>query len=301
MPEEALGIDVGGTKTLAVRIRPDGSIVQRVRVPTPRTGPVELLTLLTGLADRLRTPRTRAVGVALPGLVETATGALRHAPGLSCDDLPVRTLMEEATGLPAHVDNDARAATWAEYRTGAGRGHRDILVITAGTGWGCGAVINERLLTGSQGYAGEVGHLHVDTEGPTCYCGQHGCAEVSASGSAISHRGKTAGYPDGQAVTRAARHGDTRALAVLHTVGTALGHGAAALVDLLDPAIVIVGGGGADAHDLLLAPARTAMHTALTASRRRPGIPPMVTAALGNNAGATGIALLALDQTAPRR
>ncbi|AIR96071.1 ROK family protein [Streptomyces glaucescens] len=301
MAEEAVGIDVGGTKTLAVRMRPDGTITQRVRVPTPRTGPAVLLTLLTRLTDSLRTPDTRAVGVALPGLVETTTGVLRHAPGFPCDDLPVRTLLEEAAGVPVHVDNDARAAAWAEYRTGAGRGHRDILVITAGTGWGCGAVLDGQLLKGSQGFAGEVGHLHVDTEGPTCYCGRQGCAEVSASGSAISHHGKAAGYPDGEAVTRAARDGDTRALAVLHTVGTALGHGAAALVDLLDPAVVIVGGGGADADDLLLAPARTAMHTALTASRRRPGIPPLVTATLGNDAGATGIALLALDRAAACR
>lgn len=193
MPEEAVGLDVGGTKTLAVRIWPDGTITQRIRLPTPRTGPTDLLTLLTSLTDRLRTPRTQAVGVALPGLVETATGALRHAPGFPCDDLPVRTLLEEATGLPAHVDNDARAATWAEYRIGAGRGHHDVLMITAGTGWGCGAVIDGHLLRGSQGFASEVGHLHVHTEGPTCYSGRQGCAEVSAS--AITHHGKTTGYP----------------------------------------------------------------------------------------------------------
>ncbi|MEU6889271.1 ROK family protein [Streptomyces viridosporus] len=296
MSEEAIGVDVGGTKTLAVRIRPDGTITARVRVHTPRTGPADLLTLLTSLADRLRTPGTRAIGVALPGLVETTTGTLRHAPGFPCDDLPVRGMLEEAVGLSAHVDNDARAATWAEYRTGAGRGHDDILMITAGTGWGCGVVTDGRLLRGSQGFAGEVGHLHVDAYGPTCYCGRQGCAEVSASGSAISHHGRAAGYPDGESVTRAASAGDTTALTVLHTVGTALGHGAAALVDLLDPAIVIVGGGAADADDMLLVPARTAMHGALTASRRRPAIPPVVTATLGNDAGATGVALLAFDQ-----
>ncbi|MEV5444527.1 ROK family protein [Streptomyces sp. NPDC052644] len=298
MPAEAVGVDVGGTKTLAVRIRTDGTIMERIRVPTPRTGSADLLALLTSLIDRLRTPGTLAVGVALPGLVETTTGSLRHAPGFPCDDLPVRALLEEAVGLPVHVDNDARAATWAEHRTGAGQGHRDTLVITAGTGWGCGVVIDGNLLRGSQGFAGEVGHLHVDPGGPTCYCGRQGCAEVSASGSAISHHARAAGYPDGEAVTRAARSGDPGALAVLNTVGTALGHGTAALVDLLDPAIVIVGGGGADAGDLLLAPARTAMHTALTASRRRPGIPPVVAAALGTDAGATGIALLSLDQAA---
>ncbi|MFE9139406.1 ROK family protein [Streptomyces sp. NPDC007355] len=296
MSEEAIGIDVGGTKTLAVRIRPDGAIMARVRVPTPRTGPSDLLTLLTKLADRLRTPGTRAIGVALPGLVDNTTGTLRHAPGFPCDDLPVRKMLEKAVGLSAHVDNDARAATWAEYRTGAGRGHDDILMITAGTGWGCGVVTEGRLLRGSQGFAGEVGHLYVDADGPTCYCGRQGCAEVSASGSAISHHGRAAGYPDGETVTRAARDGDISALTILHTVGTALGHGAAALVDLLDPAIVIVGGGAAGADDMLLAPARSAMRDALTASRRRPAIPPVVTAALGNDAGATGIALLARDQ-----
>ncbi|MFI5617769.1 ROK family protein [Streptomyces sp. NPDC051567] len=300
MVEEAIGIDVGGTKTLALRVRPDGTVTARVREPTPRTGSRALLLLLAGLADRLRTPVTSAVGVALPGLVETTTGVLRHAPGFRCDDLAVGGLMEEATGLPVRTDNDARAAAWAEYRVGAGRGHDDVVVITAGTGWGCGVVIGGRLLRGTHGFACEVGHLFVDPQGPACYCGRHGCAEVSASGGAISHHGRAAGFADGESVTRAAHDGDREALRILRTVGTALGRGAATLVDLLDPAVVIVGGGAAEAGDLLLAPARTAMREALTASRRRPHIPPVVTAALGNDAGATGIALLALDPRPPQ-
>ncbi|MGP3638061.1 ROK family protein [Streptomyces sp. 24-1644] len=148
MVEEAIGIDVGGTKTLAVYIRSDGTVAARLREPTPRTGPRDLLELLTSLTDRLRTPSTSAIGVALPGLVETATGVLRHAPGFPCDDMPVRRLMEEAGGLPVFTDNDARAAAWAEYRIGAAREHDDILVITAGTGWGCGVIAGGRLLRG---------------------------------------------------------------------------------------------------------------------------------------------------------
>lgn len=294
MVEEAIGIDVGGTKTLALRIQPDGNATARACVPTPRTGPRDLLQLLFSLTDRLRTPATSTIGVALPGLVDTTTGALRHAPGFDCDDLTVRSRMEQATQLPVVTDNDARAAAWAEHRVGSGRDYNNLIVITAGTGWGCGVITDGRLLKGSHGFACEVGHLFVDSEGPLCYCGRTGCAEVSASGTAISHHGRAAGFADGETVTRAAREGDPDAQRILHTVGTALGRGAATLADLLDPALVIVGGGAADAGELLLAPARTAMRDNLTASRRRPDIPPMVAAALGNDAGAIGIALQAL-------
>lgn len=295
MQPQAIGIDVGGTKTLAVRIRPDGTVTARLRRPTPRSRPQDLMDLLDTLTRQLRTPDTTALGVALPGLVDAADGTLRHAPGFDCDDLPVRSLLQSTHLLPVYTDNDARAAAWAEHRLGAGRGHGTMVLITAGTGWGCGMVVNGLLLHGSRGFAGEVGHLTLVANGPPCYCGRQGCAEVTASGSAITGQGRASGFRDGEAVTRAADAGDERAVDILRTVGRTLGQGAAVLVGLIDPEIIVVGGGAVDAGELLLTPARASLAESLLAAGPRPDIPPLVRADLGNDAGALGIALLALS------
>ncbi|MFF2041934.1 ROK family protein [Kitasatospora sp. NPDC058170] len=310
-PTEAVGVDVGATKIAAVRVSADGTVAARARRATPRGTADALVGAVAELVTQLRGERVAAVGVGLPGMVDARTGALAFGPGLDFARAPLRALIADAVGLPVVTDNDANVAAWAEYRLGAGRGHDHLVLVTLGTGLGCGVVVDGRLLRGSHGFAAEASHLTVDPGGPLCECGNHGCWGVSASGAAIARLGRRAaaarpasplarllgrGSPDaGEAVTEAARGGDGQALRILDRVGTLTGIGVAALANLFDPSVVIVGGGPVTAGDLLLAPARVSFADRLHAPADRPPVP-LLTARFGNDAGAIGAALMALDR-----
>jgi len=200
-------------------------------------------------------------------------------------------------------------AAWGEFRFGAGTGTRDLLVVTVGTGIGGGIVIGGELYRGANGLAAEIGHIIVEPGGPLCGCGNRGCWEQVASGRAIERLGRQAaaaqsgsvlarmagGDPStltGPDVTKAAREGDPLATGILEDVGRRLGQGIAGLVNVLDPDAVVIGGGAADAQDLLLEPARRAFHAAVEAPTHRPQVP-VLPAQLGNDAGAIGAADLA--------
>ncbi|MFF7456471.1 ROK family protein [Kitasatospora sp. NPDC008115] len=310
-PAEAVGIDVGGTKIAAVRVTADGAVAARARCATPRRTAADLVAAVAGLVARVRGERSAAVGVGLPGMVDARSGALAFAPGLEFARAPLRELIADAVGLPVVTDNDANAAAWAEYRLGAGRGYEHLVLVTLGTGLGCGVVVAGRLLHGSHGFAAEASHLIVEPGGPLCECGSRGCWGETASGAAIGRRGRAeaaarpasplarllgAGPPDaGQVVTEAARSGDPQALAILERVGTLTGVGLAALANVFDPAALIVGGGPVAAGGLLLAPARAALADRLHAPGDRPPVP-VLAARFAGDAGAIGAALLAIDR-----
>ncbi|MFJ3788367.1 ROK family protein [Kitasatospora sp. NPDC090091] len=310
-PVEAVGVDVGATKIAAVRLTADGAVLARARCATPRRTVDELVEAVAALVAQVRGEPVTAVGVGLPGMVDAGTGALAFAPGLEFARAPLRELIAEAVGLPVVTDNDANVAAWAEYRIGAGRGHDHLALVTLGTGLGCGVVVAGRLLHGSHGFAAEASHLTVEPGGPPCECGNRGCWGVAASGATIARLGRQAaaarpagplarligrGSPDaGEAVTEAARGGDEQALEILDRVGTLTGVGLAALANLFDPAVVIVGGGPVSAGELLLAPARASFARRLYAPGDRPPVP-VLTAHFANDAGAIGAALLALDR-----
>ncbi|WP_371494454.1 ROK family protein [Kitasatospora sp. NBC_00374] len=312
-PAEAVGVDVGATKIAAVRVTADGAVSARARCTTPRRTADALVGAVGDLVAQVRGKRVTAVGVGLPGMVDTRTGALAFAPGLDFARAPLRALIADAVGLPVVTDNDANAAAWAEYRLGAGRGHDHLVLVTLGTGLGCGVVVAGRLLRGSHGFAAEASHLTVDPHGPLCECGYRGCWGVSASGAAIARLGRQAaaahptsllarligrGTPGaGEAVTAAARSGDERALAILDRVGTLTGTGLAALANLFDPSVVVVGGGPISAGELLLAPARASFARRLYSPGDRPPVP-VLTARFANDAGAIGAAMLAIDRLA---
>ncbi len=312
---EALGLDVGGTEVKAVRMARDGTILGRSRAPTPAEDPEATVATLIELARGLRMEAVRAVGVGAAGMVDVTAGVLRFAPNLAWREVPIAARVHEALGLPAQVDNDATAAVYGEYRFGAGRGYRHLLLVTVGTGIGGGIVADGRLFRGAHGFASEIGHIIVEPGGPACGCGNRGCWEQVAAGRAIDGLGRRAarteagralrelagGDPaavDGRIVTASARRGDATAVGILNQVGRRLGEGIAGLVNVLDPEVVIVGGGAAVAGDLLLEPARSAYEGAVQAPAHRPPVP-IVTAALGNDAGAVGAAALALDELAP--
>jgi len=310
-PRAGVGIDVGGTKIAAMRVDPDGRIAAREQVVTPADDMVATLDAMVETARRVIDPNVAAVGVGAAGLVSFATGTLAFAPNLAWHDAPITEHVSSALGLPTVTDNDANVAAWGEYRAGAGRGMGDLLLVTVGTGIGGGIVAGGSLFRGAHGFAAEIGHIIVEPGGPLCGCGNYGCWEQVASGHAITRAGRDAAhqYPNsliaqlaggdpgavnGPIVTRAAQQGDQLAVGILSEVGRRLGEGIAGLVNVLDPEVVIVGGGAVAAGDLLLEPARVAFRDAVEAAEHRPEVP-IVPAILGNDAGAVGAALLALE------
>jgi glucokinase len=309
---EAIGLDVGGTKINAFRVARDGEILDRKKAPTRADDEEATLAQMIELAKAMLTDDVLAIGVGAAGMVDAVDGVLRFAPNLAWRDLPIAARIREALGLPCQVDNDASMAAYGEFRFGAGRGYRHMLLVTVGTGIGGGIVSDGRLFRGAHGFAAEIGHIIVEPGGPKCGCGNLGCWEQVAAGRAIDRLGREAARsnPDsalvrladgdaenvtGQMVTEAARRGDEVAARVLAEVGRRLGEGIAGLVNVLDPQIVVVGGGAAIAGELLLDPARAALAEAVEGEEYRPRVR-LVAARLGNDAGAVGAASLALEE-----
>jgi glucokinase len=250
------------------------------------------------------------VGVGIPGLVDRH-GTVHVGPNLpGVHELAVAEQLHDRLGVAVEVDNDATCAAWAEDRVGVAAGASDLVLVTLGTGIGGGIVAGGVLQRGANGFAGEPGHMVVDPNGPACPCGRRGCWERYASGSGLSRMAREAaeagranrvvelagGDPDdvrGEHVTRAASDGDEGALAVMDDLGWWTALGIANLVDLLDPQIVVVGGGLVEAGDLLLEPTRRWYRDLVLGFDHRPPVR-IEPAALGERAGAIGAALLAL-------
>jgi glucokinase len=311
----AIGIDAGGTKVAAmlVDVGEGGTVLGRQVVETPATDADASTRTMVALARQLMAGRddVRAVGVGAAGLVGR-DGTVRFAPNVAWREYPLARRVAADVGLPTLVDNDANVAAWGEFRFGAGRGSNDMLLVTVGTGIGGGIVSAGRLFRGAHGFAAEIGHVIVEPGGPVCGCGNEGCWEQVASGRAIGRLGREAGrdHPEslvvelaggdperitGPVVTEAATKGDPVAMHVLTEVGRRLGEGIAGLVNILDPDMVVVGGGVIDAGDLIMDPARRAYRDSVEAPEHRDEVP-ILPAALGNEAGAVGAAALALDE-----
>jgi glucokinase len=309
----AIGIDAGGTKVeaLLVELGEEARVLDRIREETPAEDGDAAVATMIRLAGTLagRGP-VRAVGVGAAGLVDRS-GRLLFAPNVAWRDRDLGAEFGSAFHLPTVVENDANVAAWGEFRYGAGRGCDHLLMITVGTGIGGGLVAGGRLYRGAHGIAGEIGHFVVEPGGPLCGCGNQGCWETVASGRAIERLGRSAaqdhpeghlsalagGHPGavtGPMVTQAARDGDPISRRVLAQVGRRLGEGIAGLVNVVDPDVVVVGGGGAGAGELLLEPARAAYRDEVEAYEERPDVP-IVPAQLGSEAGPIGAAALALE------
>jgi glucokinase len=306
-----IGVDVGGSKSLGVRIDERGAVVAERRTPTPRTAG-ELLLVIAELIRVLRAGAEGCtIGVGVPGLVDR-DGVLRFAPNLpGVAEVPVRAALEREGFAPLVVANDASAATWAEFTLGSATGASDVLMATIGTGIGGGAVLGGVLLGGHHGFAAEFGHMVVDPSGPRCPCGQRGCWERYASGSGLGWMAREAaqageaarvvelagGDPEavrGEHVTVAAAEGDAQAMSVMDRFAWWLAVGLANLATAFDPELIVLGGGMVEAGAVLLEPARRAFATLLEGGPHRPPVR-LVPAALGQRAGAIGAALLARD------
>ena len=307
----AIGLDVGGTNIRAGVVRTDGVILDSERIATPARAQHRfdaMVEMVRDLSARDPVGSAVPVGVGAAGLVDL-DGVVRYSPNLDWRDTPVRAQLADALGVPVRVENDAAVAAWGEYRVGAAQ-HAvgGALMLTIGTGVGGGLVMDDHLVRGATGVGAEFGHIIVDEGGPRCPCGNQGCLEAVASGSAIGRlaREALAGWSasgsllaqadevTGTAVTDAAQRGDQLAVRVLADAGTWLGVGIASLVNALDPEIVIIGGGALDAGAMLFDPAVDAYHARVVAREYRE-VPPVVGAELGDDAGLIGAALLACD------
>ncbi|MCI0686439.1 MAG: ROK family glucokinase [Sporichthyaceae bacterium] len=311
--ELTIGVDIGGTKVAAGVVDPDGRILAAAKQETPASDPqatedviAELVTDLAGQYDSVS-----AVGIGAAGYIDAARSTVLFAPNLAWRNEPIKADIEKRVGLPVVVENDANAAAWGEVRFGAGRGHSHVVCVTLGTGVGGGIVIGEKLYRGQFGIAGEFGHMQVVPAGLRCGCGNKGCWEQYASGTALVREARelaSSGSPlavgllqlaggsiagiTGPLITRAAKDGDPAAIELFEDLGHWVGSGLANLTAALDPGCFVIGGGVSDAGELLLRPTREAYHRALTGRGYRPEAE-IRQAELGPEAGMVGAADLA--------
>jgi glucokinase len=291
-----VGVDIGGTKIGAAVVDAAGRVVAREDRLTPdrttRPAVVED-TIIDAIGPLLESHDVAAVGIGAAGFVDAAGRRVMFAPHLSWREEPVADRLAARLDVPVLLDNDANAALWAEHRFGAARDAADVVLIALGTGIGGALLIGGRLHRGHGGMAGEFGHMQVVPDGRPCECGRTGCWEQYCSGKALARFAADAGrHLAGADLTAAAAGGDIVARGAYAEVGRWLGVGVANVVAGLDPELVIVGGGVSAAGDLLLAPARVALRSALVAAEHR-AVPALVPAALGPDAGMIGAADLA--------
>jgi glucokinase len=294
-----VGVDVGGTKVLAAAIDEAGGLVATATMPMPgRNVPGDEVerVLTAAVLEAAGGITPAAVGIAAAGLVDSAGERVRFAAHLPWRDAEVRRNLGDRLRVPTVLDNDANCAAYGELVLGAAQGAQDALMIAIGTGIGGSLILGGRIYRGSQGMAGEFGHMQVVPDGLRCECGLSGCWEQYCSGRALERVTRVAvgRHLDGREVARIALLGDETVRAVIASIGTWLGVGAAGLVSAFDPEVVIVGGGVADMGDLLLDPARIALHDSLQGTDHRV-VPALLPASLGAEAGAIGAALLARD------
>jgi len=305
----AIGVDVGGTKIAAGVVTPQGRILDEVRYPTPHSPE----TLIENIAKAVKEVRdgheVGGVCLAVPGLILASENKVIFSANLhAIEGIPLKDEIEPRIGLPLTIENDGNAAAWGEFRFGAGSEADHLVFLTLGTGIGGGVITHGVLMRGAQGSGGELGHVTIQATGPRCACGNHGCLEALASGSAIARRARELAIenPDsalgrlatrrqilGEDVTNLAREGDEVALSLLDETGRWLGVGLAAFVNIFNPEVVAVGGGAMEAGELILEAARReVVLRARPPSRDRAEIQ---VATLGPKSGVLGAAALARD------
>lgn len=300
MPDRVVAIDVGGTNLKGAVVDRRGRAVAVARRDSAvREGPQAVVDAVVGLAAELQRSAAAsgagivAAGLAVPGLVDEDTGTVRTAANLGWRDLRIGSVAERRLGVAVTVSHDVRAGALAEGLLGAARGRRDYLLITLGTGIGAAVVIGGRPYVGAHGTGGELGHMVVEPRGPMCGCGRPGCLEALASAGHVSAAyGEMAGISEpvsAEGVAERAAAGDPIADRVWNGAIDALAIGIANYITLLDPELVVIGGGMAAAGNRLFGPLRHRL-----SAHVRFGEPPQVVpAVLGKDAGRYGAAIAA--------
>ena len=306
-----LGIFFGAETTTVGLADARGEIRVRREVPTQRGNPEATVAAAAALVDEVceaaGVPRDRlqGVGVTVPGMVKADSGLVAMAPTLSWSDVPMRDMLVSALGVPVVVNNVTSAGAIAEGRVGVAKGVRSFVWVYVSSGVGAGIVTDGHVFSGTQGFSGEIGHCAVVANGPVCLCGKRGCLETLVSARAIVQAAEAAlakgeetslrsATPlDAAAVTEAAREGDAVAQGILAVVGEHLGVGISYLVNILDPQMIVLGGGLMEAGDMVLEATRASMES----HARKGSRIPVVVSALGDDAGLIGAVFAAMDQS----
>lgn len=304
-----VGAELGAGHVRAVLVDLDGSVHRRARYRVEGYGVAENLELVKSavreVLQRAGDTQVVGIGVGLTGLVDGAAGQWHYSPHFRVRDVPVADLLQQTFALPVALENDARAMALGEHAFGAARGADDVVALRVGVGIGAGLILGGVPYAGAYRGAGEIGHTTIDADGPRCSCGNYGCLEAVAAAPAIARRavkrirqGQPSLIPElvdgdlelvhGRIVIEAALQGDALGREVLRDTGRYLGMAAANLINVLGPALVVLGGGVARAGGLLLEPVRE-----VATARVLPGLRDQVNIVLGQlgeEAGAVGAA-----------
>ena len=314
-----LAIDLGGTKVITAIISNSGQVMAKdYQLTLADERPQAVIERIFSAIDHLLSPRNMnssqlaSISIAAAGAINSDKGLITSSPNLpGWYDVPLRDIIKEKYRVNTFLINDASAAALGEHQLGAGRGVSNLIYLTVSTGIGGGIIINGKLYSGQSGSAGEIGHMTLDVNGPRCNCGNIGCFEVLASGTAVAEeairrigQGERSSLAEmvagkieditAEKVGAAAQKGDSLALDVVSKAATYLGVGMVNLVNIFNPEMIIVGGGVAKLGDLLLEPARRVVQErAFPISAQAVRI---VAAQLGDEAGVYGAAIYALRQ-----
>jgi glucokinase len=319
-----LSIDLGGTKILTVLVDENGTILSRDHTPTPAArGPDAVIEAIMSSSDqvlkhvKVEMKDITAVSIAAAGPSDMQKGILFTSPNLpGWKNVHLKDILSQKTGKPTYFLNDARAAALGEFYFGSAKGSKDCIYVTISTGIGGGIIINNELYTGAAGTAGEIGHTVIDDDGPLCNCGNKGCWEMLASGTALAESAKRqikegtqtsitrfAGGDiekvNAQAINEAAIDGDQLAQQLISRTAYYLGVGFANLINIFSPELIVIGGGLSNIGDRLLLPAyEEAKRRAFTQPYE---VTRFVTAALGLDSGVMGAAGFAFKQIGARK
>jgi glucokinase len=319
-----IAVDIGGTKVMTALFSADGKMQSKdVRPTLAQEGVDAVIERLSSAinsvleSNGLSLSQIDAIGIACAGGIDTGKGVVitpsPHLPGWA--DLPLAEIVKKKTGVATYVVNDASAAALGEQRYGAGKGLKNLVLLTLGTGIGGGIIIGGKLYLGKRGGAGELGHMTIEADGPKCGCGNTGCLEMLASGTAVArdsmerlrHGDKSAlvdmagGKIDkitAEMVGSAARSGDKLARDVISRAAYYLGIGMVNIVNIFNPEMVVIGGGMAALGEMIIAPGRK-MVAARAFSINTQSVR-IVTGQLGNEAGVYGAAAFAFDMRRKR-
>ncbi|QQA98321.1 ROK family protein [Corynebacterium marquesiae] len=296
-----IGFDVGGTNVRGGVITREGEILASRTVPTCMDAE-QLEADIVGIVDELRSDyEVDAVGLALAGFLDPTCEVVRFAPHLPWRHANVRESLSQKLGIHVRLEHDANSAAWGEWRFGAGRGAEDWVFFAVGTGIGATLMTHDTIYRGAFGTAPEFGHIVVVPNGRQCSCGKRGCLERYASGTALpdtcadlrgSYETSLPTDPTGKEITQAARRGDPLAVAVMEDFSRWLGQGLSIVADVLDPELIVLGGGVSQDADLYLEGAAQAMGQDIVGAGHRP-LARVATAELGSAAGMIGVADLA--------
>lgn len=314
-----IGIDLGGTNIAAGIVGEDGSLLLQDSIPTGKGGSRDIADRIVMLVQKIldqagmTIEEIQAIGIGVPGTANQESGLVEYANNLGMEDEPfLEMLKPHFPGTRLAFENDANAAAWAEYKLGAGKGVKSMIMVTLGTGIGGGIIWNGQLYEGTNYAAGEFGHFTIQYNGLPCNCGRRGCFERYASATALVEQtvaamkqhpesllwemcGQDLTLVDGKMLFAAVKQKDETAAAVLNTFTDYLGYGLLDIINIFQPELLCVGGGISKAGELLIAPVRTRMarESYTRMSRRQPRIE---AASLGNEAGIIGAALLAAEE-----